>query len=175
MPFTLNILLASSLVLANSAGMVRGLRGNWRAATEPELRKLIPVRAPVAKENIETEFRTASGVTDGRGKFIAGVVMITAGYSAEGKYSHFFITQASLKIGTMSLPAGEYVFGYQRINNDAIRVTFYRASSGEDIGTAEAHVNRKSSMVRSLLISPPTDGRGSIQIGRFVFEYRLGD
>jgi len=60
-------------------------------------------RAPVNKENIETEFRTASGVTDGRGKFIAGVVMITAGYSAEGKYSHFFITQAPLKIGSMML------------------------------------------------------------------------
>lgn len=54
-------------------------RGRWRAPTEQELRKVIPARAPVIKENIETEFRTASGVTDGRGRFIAGVVMITAG------------------------------------------------------------------------------------------------
>ena len=69
----------------------------WRNASEPELRKVIPARAPVIKENIETEFRTASGVTDGRGKFIAGVVMITAGYSAEGKYSHFFIAQVPMK------------------------------------------------------------------------------
>jgi hypothetical protein len=114
-------------------------------------------------------------VTDGRGKFIAGVVMITAGYSAEGKYSHFFITQAPLKIGSMMLQPGEYVFGYQRINNDAIRVSFYRASSGEAIGTVDAHVNRKSSMVRSLLISPPVDGRASIQVGRFFFEYKLND
>src|SRR6266478_425523 len=171
----LNILLAAALVLANSAGTVPGHRPRWRAATELELRKLIPARAPVVKENIETEFRTASGVTDGRGKFIAGVVMITAGYSAEGKYSHFFITQASLKIGTMLLQPGEYVFGYQRINNDAIRVSFYRASSGEGIGTVDAHVNRKSSLVRSLLISPPVDGRASIQVGRFFFEYRLND
>ncbi|HMH45958.1 MAG TPA: hypothetical protein VK557_20890, partial [Pyrinomonadaceae bacterium] len=104
----LNILLAASLVLANSAGTVPEHRPRWRAATEPELRKLIPARAPVVKENIETEFRTASGVTDGRGKFIAGVVMITAGYSAEGKYSHFFITQTPLKLGTMLLAPGEY-------------------------------------------------------------------
>jgi hypothetical protein len=171
----INILVAASLILANSTGTVRPVRARWRAATEPELRKLIPTRAPVIKENIETEFRTASGVTDGRGKFIAGVVMITAGYSAEGKYSHFFITQAPLKIGSMLLSPGEYVFGYQRINNDAIRVSFYRASSGEGIGTVDAHVNRKSSLVRSLLISPPVDGRGSIQVGRFLFEYRLGD
>ena len=99
--------------------------------------------------------------------------MITAGYSAEGKYSHFFITQARLKIGNMLLAPGEYVFGYQRIDNDLIRVSFYRASNGETIGTVDARVNRKSSMVRSLLISPPVDGRASIQLGRFVFEYKI--
>ncbi len=149
-------------------------RARWRAATEPELRKLIPVRAPVLKENIETEFRTASGVTDGRGRFIAGVVMITAGYSAEGKYSHFFITQTPLKVGTVDLTPGEYVFGYQRINNDTIRVSFYRASSGESVGDVDAHVNRRSTMVRSLLVSPPAGDKGTIQVGRFVFEYRVG-
>src|SRR6185503_1638541 len=92
----------------------------WRTASETELRKVIPARAPVIQENIETEFRTASGVTDGQGKFIAGVVMITAGYSAEGKYSHFFITQVPIKVGDLSLNSGAYVFGYQRKNNDAI-------------------------------------------------------
>ena len=171
----INFVVASGLVLANSTGAIRAPRTRWRTATEPELRKLIPARAPVMKENIETEFRTASGVTDGRGKFIAGVVMITAGYSAEGKYSHFFITQASLKIGSILLPPGEYVFGYQRAGNDVIRVSFYRASGGESIGSVDAYVNRKSSMVRSLLISPPVDGRAPIQVGRFFFEYRLGN
>ncbi len=171
----LKTFLSSSLVFASMTGAASAARSRWRAATEPELRKLIPARAPVIKENIETEFRTASGVTDSRGKFIAGVVMITAGYSAEGKYSHFFITQAPLKIGSLLLQPGEYVFGYQRINNDAIRVSFYRASSGEAIGAVDAHVNRKSSMVRSLLISPPVDGRATIQIGRFFFDYRLAD
>src|SRR5918996_212071 len=83
------------------------LRAGWRVASEPELRKVIPARAPVIKENIETEFRTASGVTDGRGKFIAGVVMITAGYSAEGKYSHFFITQMPIRIDETVLRPNE--------------------------------------------------------------------
>src|SRR5437899_2412582 len=169
------ILLASSLVFVTTVGRAPAYRARWRAATEQELRRLIPARAPVIKENIETEFRTASGVTDGKGRFIAGVVMITAGYSAEGKYSHFFITQAALKIGSMLLQPGEYVFGYQRINNDTIRVSFYRASNGEAVGTVDAHVNRKSTLVRSLLISPPVDGRASIQVGRFFFEYKLSD
>ena len=149
------------------------LAAGWRAASEPELRKIIPARAPVIKENIETEFRTASGVTDGQGKFIAGVVMITAGYSAEGKYSHFFIAQVPLQVGDFSLSPGEYVIGYQRKTADSITVTFYRASSGNKVGEVEALRNRKSSTVRALLIQPATGGRGTIQIGRFIFDYRL--
>jgi|SRR5215813_8831788 len=144
----------------------------WRALTPQELRKLIPTRAPVVKENIETEFRTASGVTDGKGKSIAGVVMITAGYSAEGKYSHFFLTQVPLKLGDLSLAPGDYVFGYQRTGNDTIRVSFYRASSGDSVGDVEAHINRKKNLVTSLLITPPSAGKGTIQVGRFTWDYR---
>jgi hypothetical protein len=167
------VLLAVSLLLVplNAGAVVPATR--WRAANEQELRKLLPSRAPVVKENIETEFRTASGATDGRGKFIAGIVMITAGYSAEGKYSHFFITQVPLRIGETDLRPGEYVLGYQRINNDSIRVSFYRAAGGERVGDTEAHVNRKSSRVVSLLIAPPVSGKAYIQIGRFVFDYSV--
>jgi hypothetical protein len=144
----------------------------WRAVTKDELRKLIPARAPVIKENIETEFRTASAVTDGRGKYIAGVVMITAGYSAEGKYSHFFLTQVPLQFGEIALSPGEYVFGYQRAGNDTIRISFYRASNGDAVGEVEAQIIRKRSAVVSLLITPPTAGKGTIQVGRFIWEYK---
>ena len=144
----------------------------WRTATTQELRKLVPSRAPVIKENIETEFRTASGVTDGKGKFVAGVVMITAGYSAEGKYSHYFLTQVALKFGDLTLQPGEYVFGYQRTSNDMIQVSFYRASSGDAVGEIEAHINRKRNLVTSLLITPPVSGKGTIQVGRFIWDYR---
>lgn len=161
------ILVNSIVVFSNAAA------ASWRIASEPELRKVIPARAPVIKENIETEFRTASGVTDGRGKFIAGVVMITAGYSAEGKYSHFFIAQIPMKVGEFSLEPGEYVFGYRRKTPDSITVTFYRASNGDTVGEVEAFRNRKSSMVRALLIQPATAGKGSIQVGRFVFDYHV--
>jgi len=150
-----------------------GGQSRWRAATEQELRRVIPARAPVVKENIETEFRTASGVTDGRGHFIAGVVMITAGYSAEGKYSHFFITQTPLRIDDLLLQPDEYVFGYQRVDSETMRVVFHKAASGKEVGDIRARLNPKSSAVRSLLISPPAGGRGTIQIGRFVFDYRL--
>ena len=137
---------------------------------------MLPSRAPVIKENIETEFRTASGATDGRGRFIAGVVMITAGYSAEGKYSHFFLTQAPLRVGDIELPAGQYVFGYARASDDSIRVSFYRAATGDPVGDVEARRStRKGGGVRSLLINPPVAGRANIQVGRFVFEYRVNE
>src|SRR4051812_23987045 len=163
----------SAAVVLSAFGVTVAAAARWRAATADELRRVIPARAPVIKENIETEFRTASGVTDGRGKFIAGVVMITAGYSAEGKYSHFFIAQVPVQVGDVSLQPGQYVFGYQRKTPDSITVTFYRASSGNTVGEVEAVRNRKSSMVRALLIQPASGGRGTIQVGRFVFDYRL--
>lgn len=159
------------LLLTCSAGF--GNPAGWRTASETELRKVIPARAAVIKENIETEFRTASGITNGQGKYIAGVVMITAGYSAEGKYSHFFIVQVPMQVGDFSLEPGDYVFGYKRKTPDSITVTFYRASSGDQVGEVEAVRNKKSSMVRTLLIQPAAGGKGTIQIGRFIFDYRL--
>src|SRR4030095_13160423 len=108
-PSSIAILLPLA-ILCTTSYVADAAAARWRAATKQELRKLIPTRAPVVKENIETEFRTASGVFDGQSKYIAGVVMITAGYSAEGKYSHFFITQVPLQLGELSLQPGEYVF-----------------------------------------------------------------
>jgi len=161
------------LIFCSAIGSAAPAR--WRTVTPQELRKLVPARAPVVKENIETEFRTASGVTDGKGKFIAGVVMITAGYSAEGKYSHFFLTQVALKLGDITLQPGEYVFGYQRNGNESIRISFYRASSGDAVGDVEAHLNKKRNLVTSLLITPASNGKGTIQVGRFIWDYRISE
>jgi len=163
----------SGVLMLSAFGAAAAAAARWRPATADELRRVIPARAPVIKENIETEFRTASGVTDGRGRFIAGVVMITAGYSAEGRYSHYFVTQAPLRVGGFDLPAGQYVFGYERTGDERIRVRFYRASTGEQVGEADALKNHRSNAVRSLLISPPASGKSTIQIGRFLLDYRV--
>ena len=155
----------SALILASQA--------QWRTATEKELAALIPARAPVEKEQIETEMRTASGVTNGRGQFIAGVVIVTAGYSAEGKYSHFLITQAPVRIGAMSLSPGEYVFGYHRLDGETLEVKFYEAATGRLLGTISAHRAQARGPIRSLLINPPVGETGTIQLGRFAFDYRM--
>jgi hypothetical protein len=144
---------------------------DWRSATEKELQAIIPARAPVEKERIETEFRTASGVTDGHGKFIAGVVMITAGYSAEGKYSHYFLTQVPIEIGGAQLRAGEYVLGTHRADENFMDVTLFEASTGKQVVAVKAE-SRKGA-IHQLVITPPERGNGTVRIGRFVFEYKL--
>jgi hypothetical protein len=64
----------------------------WRTAAADELAAVLPARAQVEKERIETGMRTATGVIDGRGRVIAAVLLITAGYSANGKYSYYLST-----------------------------------------------------------------------------------
>jgi hypothetical protein len=91
--------------------LVQAQKTAWRQATDAELASLLPARAQVEKEHIETEMRTASGIVSSRGHFIAGVVLLTAGYSAEGKYSHYLIVQTPVRAGGVELKPGEYVFG----------------------------------------------------------------
>jgi hypothetical protein len=167
--FVFVFLLASAFVFGKDAGKA----SNWRAATDGELRPVIPARAPVEKERIETEFRTASGVTDGEGKFVAGVVLITAGYSADGKYSHFFLTQVPVKIGNFTLKPGDYVFGFRK-NDNSLTVKFYDAQTGNPVGTVEATRASRVGKIESFHISPPSE-KGVVQIGRFAFAYEIGE
>ena len=136
-------------------------------AADPSL----PARAAVGKEHIETEMRAASGIIDGDGKFVAGVVLITAGYSADGKYSHYLVTQVPLQIGSASLPPGEYVFGWQR-DEDSLNVHFYEAATGAECGSAKAARLQGNSGVESFKVWPPQT-RSIIQIGRFGIPYQL--
>ncbi len=163
--------LLALLLLALGIAQAQRPAAPWRSATEKELQALLPARAAVENEHIETELRTASGITDGNGRFIAGVVLITAGYAADGKYSHFLITQAPMQLGAISIPPGEYVLGWQRGEN-GLNVHLYQAATGAPKGTAVATLIEGVSRVESFKIWPP-DVRSGIQIGRFLLPYRL--
>jgi hypothetical protein len=161
-----------AVVLGYVAWAQDGRAAEWRVATDAELRSVIPARAPVVEERIETEMRSASGITNGHGKYVAGVVLITAGYSAEGKYSHFLLTQVPLKIGTDTrLAPGEYLLGYEHAESGLV-IHFYDAASGRPEGSVEATL-MPGTRVESFRIWPPGD-RSSIQIGRFGFTYQIG-
>jgi len=163
------------LLLALVAPCAHAQKTPWRQATDAELASVLPARAPVEKEHIETEMRTASGIVNGRGHFIAGVVLLTAGYSADGKYSHYLLVQAPVKIGGVALKPGEYVFGWTRVEeNEALSVHFHVATTGELMGTTEAHLLAGKIRVTSLRIWPPKE-KAVIQIGRFGIPYEIGE
>ena len=146
----------------------------WRQATDTELAAVLPSRAPVGGEHIETEMRTASGIVDDHGHFIVGVVLLTAGYSVEGKYSHYLIVQVPVRIGGVELKPGRYVFGWTRApDGDSLSVHFNVAETGELMGTTDAHRIAGSTRVESLRIWPPGE-MGMIQIGRFGIPLKLG-
>jgi hypothetical protein len=143
----------------------------WRPATEKELASVIPDRAPVIADRIETELRTASGITDGRGHMIAGVVLITAGYSANGKYSDFLLTQVPVKIGDAVLPEGRYLLGWTR-GEDDLDVTFSEASTGKVVVQVKAPRNTAIRGVQAIHIWPPSE-HSVIQLGRFTIPYSI--
>ncbi len=143
----------------------------WRSATSEELRAVIPARAPVISERIETEMRTASGVIDAHGHTIAGVVLITAGYSANGKYSDFLITQVPMKIGDRTLPSGSYLIGWTR-SSDQLLVTISEATTGTALVELPALRNAAIHRVESFRVWPPSV-HGMIQLGRFTIDYAV--
>jgi len=163
----------SALFLILVCPLLYAQKTAWRQATDAELASLLPARAPVEREHIETEMRTASGIVNGRGRFIAGVVLITAGYSADGKYSHYLVVQTPIRIGGIALKRGEYVFGWVR-SADTLSVHFHEAATGALVGTTDARRIPGSSRVESLHIWPPGD-KALIQIGRFGIPYEIGE
>lgn len=168
--------IAAALLLALTAwpAIAQEMRqGEWRQATDAELRSVIPARAPVVTERIETDMSSASGITNGHGKYIAEAVLITAGYSAEGKYSRFLITQVPLRLGSsLRLTPGEYLIAYERAT-PGLLIHFFEAATGKPLGSVLATRIANSTRVESFRIWLPSE-RSAIQIGRFSFSYRIG-
>ena len=141
----------------------------WRAATEAELSQALPARAPGEEERIETEMRTASGIIEDAGHVTAGVVLITAGYSADGKYSHYIIVATPLRLAGLSLAPGKYVFGWKRVA-EGLDVHLYDAASGQEKGSVLAKLLPSATRVEAFRITAPGE-HGIMQIGRFGIPY----
>ncbi len=165
--WTLLLLAFSLAAMGQTSGGER-----WRAATAAELEAALPARAPVEKEHIETEMRTANGIMNSRGQIIAAVVLITAGYAADGKYSHFLLIQSPLVLdGHLTLTPGSYVVGWRR-SEEGLEVHFFDSATGNERGSAIARPRPGTTRVESFRIWPPGERR-DIQIGRFFIPYSL--
>jgi hypothetical protein len=118
--------------------------------------------------------RSASGVIDARGRVTAAVVLITAGYAANGKYYYYLLAQSPVRIGAnIDLPAGSYAIGWTRAT-DGLLVHIYEAETGVERGTITAHPLGQPLPIVSIKIWPPSE-RSVIQIGRFVLPYSPGE
>lgn len=161
------------VALLTLASPLAAQKSTWRQATDAELQSVLPSRAPVESERIETEMRTASGIVNSRGEYFAGVVLLTAGYSADGKYSHYLIVQAPVRLGGVLLEPGNYVFGWTRAGaEDSLSVHFHVAATGKLVGTTDARRISGTSRVESLRIWPPEE-KAILQIGRFGIPYEF--
>jgi hypothetical protein len=160
-------------VALSVAAIGQGTHGErWRAATSAELETALPARAPVEKEHIETEMRTANGIINSRKQIIAAVVLITAGYAADGKYSHFLVVQSPLVLdGHLTLKPGSYVVGWRR-SEAGLEVHVFDSATGAERGTGIARPGPAATRVESFHIWPPGE-RKDIQIGRFFLPYSL--
>jgi hypothetical protein len=177
----IQIVLAGVLLLPMVAGPMAcagqgksGVKQGWRVATEAELEAVMPARAPVVNERIETETRSATGIIDGKGRVIGAIVLITAGYAANGKYSHYLLAQSGLRIGTdIVLKPGAYVIGWTR-EQDGLLVHVYEAATGLERGSITAKLMEGKVPVVPVKIWPPNE-KSVIQIGRFAMPYTLLD
>jgi hypothetical protein len=160
-----------ALLVAFAVNALPQTRTSWRAATTAELEAALPTRALVGTERIETEMRTATGIVDDHGHVIAAVVLITAGYAADGKYSHYLLVQAPIALADQDLPAGTYVVGWSRLE-DGLAVHIFDAASGAERVTVIAKPITGSHRVESFHIWPPPE-RSIIQIGRYMVPYAV--
>jgi hypothetical protein len=167
-------ILILAILLFSGFGAPAQAKGGWRAAKPAELESVLPARAPVDKERIETEMRTASGIINDRGQLIASVVLITAGYSAEGKFSHYLLLQHPLRLGDkVELPPGGYVIGWTRTDKGLL-VHIFEAATVKERGTILALPIPQPKRVESFRIWPPDEQR-YIQIGRYMLSYTVGE
>ena len=168
------LLLLILVGLIGSSTAVSQAKVGWRAATPAELEDVLPARAPVDKERIESEMRTASGIINDRGQLIASVLLITAGYAADGKYSHYLLVQSPMKLGdSLQLGPGAYVLGWSR-TDAGLEIHVFEAANVRERGVVMAKQIPQPKRVESFRIWPPDDQR-IIQIGRYALPYSLGN
>jgi len=115
--------LFSRVLLVLFTPLAQAQKTAWRQATDAELASLIAGAGAVEKEHIETEMRTASGIVNGRGHYVAGVVLITAGYSADGSIRTISSCRRPSVSAASRSNRGEYVFGWVR-TADTLSVRF---------------------------------------------------
>jgi len=79
-----------------------------------DAQKLLPASVYYKAQSAPTQLRNSGGIKFADGYYLLATMVDTSGYSSDvaAKYQAYFITEAPIKIGSQSLPAGIYGIGF---------------------------------------------------------------
>jgi hypothetical protein len=103
-----------TLALVAMAGMQAVAQGSDTVLKAADAQKLLPAAVYYKGQSAPVQARNSGGVKFGDGDYVLATLVDTSGYSTgvAAKYQGYFITETPLKIGSESLPAGVYGFGF---------------------------------------------------------------
>jgi hypothetical protein len=160
--------LAMALVLASLCAYAQ--KTGVQVQPEDKMAKFLPATVFLDGENVPTQKRNAVLVEIGGKKTIIANVD-TAGYSSayQEKYTGVILTQAPVKIGSLSLPAGAYGFGQSKQGeHDAAQVTVHVYDiGGKEVGTFATEHEANMKGVRPLQVKSAADGAAQLYFGPY--------
>ena len=103
-----------ALALAAMACMQTAAQGSDAVLKAAEVQKLLPAAVYYKGQSAPVQARNSGGVKFADGYYALASLVDTSGYSTgvAAKYQGCFIAESPIKIGSASLPAGIYGFGF---------------------------------------------------------------
>jgi hypothetical protein len=102
------------VALAAMAGTQAMAQGSDTVLKAADAQKLLPASVYYKGQSAPVQARNSGGVKFADGDYVLATLVDTSGYSTgiAAKYQGYFITEAPIKVGSASLPAGVYGFGF---------------------------------------------------------------
>ena len=89
-------------------------QGSGTVLKAADAQKLLPAAVYYKGQSAPVQARNSGGVKFSDGYFVLASLVDTSGYSTgiAAKYQGYFITETPIKVGSESMPAGVYGFGF---------------------------------------------------------------
>ncbi len=102
------------VALAAMAGTQTMAQGSDTVLKAADAQKLLPASVYYKGQSAPVQARNSGGVKFADGYYVLASLVDTSGYSTgiAAKYQGYFISEAPIKVGSASLPAGIYGFGF---------------------------------------------------------------
>ena len=164
------VFIASSLAWSQGKGV--------QVQPEDKMAKFLPATIFLDGENVPTQKRNAI-LVEINGKKTVLALVDTTGYSSayQQKYIGAILTQASVKLGSLTLPAGAYGFGETKEGeHDKADVTVHVYDiGGKEVGTFATEREADMKGVRPLQVKAAADGSAQLYLGPYHAALAAGE